>query len=173
MLSRLGMSSSLQPPGLSQVVLVVKNPPTNAGGLVFVDSVPGLAKSLGGGHGNPLWYSCLEHPMDRIAWWAKVHSVTKSQTWLKQPVMHIQIVACQASLTMEFSRQGCWSRLPFSPPGNPPNPGIQRVSPCPFCLPHCGFFTTVVFFSKKINNVVKVCTHQLSTNWDILNSIIC
>ena len=33
----------------------------------------------GGGHGNPLQYSCLENPMDRGAWWAPVHAVTKSQ----------------------------------------------------------------------------------------------
>ena len=42
-------------------------------------SIPGLGRSPGGGHGNPLQYSCLEHPMDRAAWWAIVHSVTKSR----------------------------------------------------------------------------------------------
>ena len=36
--------------------------------------------SPGGGHGNPLQYSCLENPMDRGAWWATVHRVTQSQT---------------------------------------------------------------------------------------------
>ena len=41
-------------------------------------SIPGLGRSPGGGHGNPLQYSCLENPMDRGAWWAIVHSVTKS-----------------------------------------------------------------------------------------------
>ena len=40
--------------------------------------------SPGGGHGNPLWYSCLENSMDRGTWWAIVHTVTKSQTWLKR-----------------------------------------------------------------------------------------
>ena len=43
-------------------------------------SIPGLGRSLGGGHGNPLQYSCLENPMDRGAWWATVHRVAKSQT---------------------------------------------------------------------------------------------
>ena len=38
----------------------------------------------GGGHGNPLQCSCLENPMDRGAWWAKVHGVTKSWTGLKR-----------------------------------------------------------------------------------------
>ena len=45
-------------------------------------SVPGLGRSPGRGHGNPLQYSCLENPMDRGAWWATVHGVTKSQTQL-------------------------------------------------------------------------------------------
>ena len=42
-----------------------------------------LGRSPGGGHGNPLWYSCLENPMDRGAGWATVYRVAKSQTWLK------------------------------------------------------------------------------------------
>ena len=45
-------------------------------------SIPGSGRSPGGGHGNPLQYSCLENPMDRGAWWATVHGVTKSQTRL-------------------------------------------------------------------------------------------
>ena len=43
-------------------------------------SIPGLGRSPGGGHGNPLQYSCLENPMDRGAWRATVHGVAKSQT---------------------------------------------------------------------------------------------
>ena len=43
-------------------------------------SIPGLGRSPGEGNGNPLQYSCLENPMDRGAWWATVHGVTKSQT---------------------------------------------------------------------------------------------
>ena len=42
--------------------------------------IPGSGRSPGGGHGNPLQYSCLENPMDRGAWWAEVHRVAKSQT---------------------------------------------------------------------------------------------
>ena len=38
---------------------------------------PGLGRSPGEGNGNPLWYSCLGNPMDRGAWWAKVHGVAK------------------------------------------------------------------------------------------------
>ena len=40
----------------------------------------GLGRSPGEGHGSPLQYSCLENPMDREAWWATVHGVTKSMT---------------------------------------------------------------------------------------------
>ena len=46
------------------------------------DSIPGLGSSPGEEHGNPLWYSCLENPMGRGTWWATVHGVAKSQTWL-------------------------------------------------------------------------------------------
>ena len=45
-------------------------------------SVPGSGRSPGEGNGNPLQYSYLENPMDREAWWATVHGVTKSQTRL-------------------------------------------------------------------------------------------
>ena len=45
-------------------------------------SVPGSGRSPGGGHGNPLQYSCLENPMDRGAWWATVHGVAQSRTQL-------------------------------------------------------------------------------------------
>ena len=51
----------------SQVALVVKNPPANAGDLKDAGSIPGLGRSPGGGHGNPLQYSCLENPLDRGA----------------------------------------------------------------------------------------------------------
>ena len=45
-------------------------------------SIPGLARSPGEGNGNALQYSCLENSMDREAWWARVHGVTKSWTRL-------------------------------------------------------------------------------------------
>ena len=56
----------------------------NAGGTRVASWLPGLGRSPGRGHGNPLQYSCLENPMDRGAWRATVHRVTKSQTELKQ-----------------------------------------------------------------------------------------
>ena len=53
---------------------VVKNPPAIAGD---TGSIPGSGRSPGGGNGNPLQYSCLEDPLDRGAWWATVHGITK------------------------------------------------------------------------------------------------
>ena len=61
-------------------VLVVKNPPANAGDKREVGLIPGSRRSPGGGHGNPLQYSCLENPMDRGAWQATVHGVAESDT---------------------------------------------------------------------------------------------
>ena len=49
----------------------------NAG---VMGSVPGWGRSLAGGHGNPLQYSCLKNSMDRGAQWATVHTVAKNQT---------------------------------------------------------------------------------------------
>ena len=69
------LMSSLGLPGGS----VVKNAPANAGDAGLI---PGSGRSPGGGNGNPLQYSCLENPMDREGWWATVHAVTKSWTWL-------------------------------------------------------------------------------------------
>ena len=53
---------------------VVKNLPANAGDS---GSILGQERSPGGGNGNPLQYSCPENPVDRGAWWATVHGVTK------------------------------------------------------------------------------------------------
>ena len=62
------------------MVLVVKNLPANPGDVRDTGSTLGSGQFPGGGHGNPLQYSCLENPMDRGAWWATIHRVTKSQT---------------------------------------------------------------------------------------------
>ena len=59
---------------------VVKNPPLYAEDIRNVGLIPGLGRSPGGGHGNPLRYSCLENLMDRGGLWATVPRVAKSQT---------------------------------------------------------------------------------------------
>ena len=63
---------------------MVKNPSAHAGDIRDVGSIPGLGRSHGEGHGNPLQYFCLQSAMDREAWPATVHRVTQSQTQLKQ-----------------------------------------------------------------------------------------
>ena len=68
----------------SQVVLVVKNLPTNTGDVRDAGSIPGQGRSLGGGHGNLLQDSCLENPMDRGPWQTTVHRVPQSCTQLKR-----------------------------------------------------------------------------------------
>ena len=98
---------------------------------------PGLDRSPGEGNGNPLQYSCLGNPMDRGAWWAVVHGVAKRRTWLSDwgcikwinnmvclvakscPTLTTPwTVACQAPLSMGFSRLESWSGLPFFPLNN-------------------------------------------------------
>ena len=73
---------------------VVKNSPGNAGD---AGSIPGLARFPGEGNGNPLQYSCLEKPMDRGAWQATVHGITKSWTQLSDWTTTIYI------LTIEYN----------------------------------------------------------------------
>ena len=71
-----GLAASLGPQGFPSGT-VVKNLPANAGDLA---SVPGWGRSAEGRYSNPVQYSCLENLMDRGAWRAAVHGVTKSQT---------------------------------------------------------------------------------------------
>ena len=72
------------------VALVAKNPPASAGDKREVGLIPGSGRFPGGGHGNPLHYSCLENPLDRGAWRATVHEVTESRTRLKWPSRHMR-----------------------------------------------------------------------------------
>ena len=80
--------------GASRGVLMVKNPPANAGDAGDLGSIPGSERFPGGGYGNPLQYSCLENLMDRGPWWATVYGSQKSQTQLKQlsTCMHAHVI---------------------------------------------------------------------------------
>ena len=80
--SKISDNNEGKPPNssASQVVLVVKNLPANAGDTRDMGSIPGLGRYPGVGNGNPFQHSCLENSMDRGAWWDTVHEVTKSQT---------------------------------------------------------------------------------------------
>ena len=66
----------------SQVTLVVKNLPANAGDIRDAGSIPGSGRSLGGGYGNPLQYSCLKNSTDRGNLRVTDHEVAKSWTRL-------------------------------------------------------------------------------------------
>ena len=68
--------------------VVVKNLPASAEDVRDAGSIPGLGRSPGGGHGNPLQYSCLENPLDRGVWWATVYGVAKSQAGLSNLAQH-------------------------------------------------------------------------------------
>ena len=68
---------------------MVRNLPASTGDEKDASSIPGLERSPEG-NGSPLQYSCLENPMDWGAWWATVHRVTKSQTWLRPLYTHMR-----------------------------------------------------------------------------------
>ena len=59
------------------------NPPANAKDIRDLSSIPGWGRSPGGGHDNPLQYSCLEKPMHKGERWATVHGIANNQIWLK------------------------------------------------------------------------------------------
>ena len=105
-------SSFLTPLGIiytlsqaSQVALVVKNLPATARDTRNTSSVSGSGRSPAGGHGNPLQYTCLENPTDRGAWWATVHRVAKSQTWLKRLSMHAHIHQANTEIWIHLSSE--------------------------------------------------------------------
>ena len=87
------------------MALVVKNLPANSGDVEDVGSTPGSGSSPGGGHGNPLQYSCLENPMDRGAWRAMVLRVTKSWTQLKRLSRHHASWPWEPALTASAGQQ--------------------------------------------------------------------
>ena len=68
----------------SQVTLVIKRPPANAGDIRDLGLIPGSERSHGGGHDNPLQYSCLENPRRRSLEGSCPYMVAKSQAQLKQ-----------------------------------------------------------------------------------------
>ena len=80
---------------------MVKNPSANAGDIRDMSSIPGLGRSPGGRHSNPLQYSCLENPMDRGAWRATDHGVAKSGTRLMPLGVHVYVWLIHFALQQE------------------------------------------------------------------------
>ena len=107
-------------PQFYQVFHVAPVVNANAGDIRDLGLIPGLGRSIGGGHGNPLQYSCQENPMDRETWWATVHRVTKSWTGLKQLSMHLfyqqgkPVPKASSSLPLMFH----WPKLRLMPSPN-------------------------------------------------------
>ena len=110
---------------------VVKNPPANAGD---EGSIPGSGRSPGGGNGNPLQYSWLENPINRRAWWARVHRVTKelvtteclnNNTTTNTPGSH-HLSQVTISAAAAKSLQSC-PTLCDPIDGSPPGSAIPRI----------------------------------------------
>ena len=80
----------------------------------------------GEGNGTPLQYSCLENPMDGGAWWAAVHGVMKSQTWLSNFTFTFHFHALEKEMATHSSVLAC--RIPGTgEPGGLPSLGSHRV----------------------------------------------
>ena len=93
----------------SQVAQLVKNPPANAGDTRDVGSIPMLGRSPGTGNVNLLQYSYLENSMDRGAWWATVHEVTKTRTRLNTHTKnHTESVLPQGHRTLSGMPSCAW-----------------------------------------------------------------
>ena len=93
---------------------VCKEPTCNAGDPRDMGSIPGLGRSLGGGHSNSFQYSCLENPMDRGAWQATVHRIAKSQTQPKL-LSTAQHRLTQGRIATSLQVAKWWSAIKWSP----------------------------------------------------------
>ena len=79
---------------------------SNARAIEDIGWIPESGRFLGGGHGNPLQYSCLEKPMDRGAWQATVHGVTESH--MTKHSTHTQVARnnlCEVSFTLRKAKK--------------------------------------------------------------------
>ena len=92
--------------GYSQVVLVVKNLPANAGDTRDAGLIPGSGRSSGVRNGNPFQCSCLENRMDRGTWWTVVLVVTKSWTWLSNWA-HCTIITVSCEMQRWMQKYHC------------------------------------------------------------------
>ena len=95
----------------------------NAGDLGLI---PGLGRSPGGGHDNPLQYSCLENPMGRGAWWAAVHGVAKSRTRLSDFTFTFHFHALEKEMATHSSVLA-WRIPGTGEPGGLTSLGSHRV----------------------------------------------
>ena len=105
-------------------------------------SITGWGRSPGGGHGNPVQYSCLENPMNRGAWWVTVHRVTKSWTWPKRLNTNTCLTCVFVCMCVKWP-QTCVTATPSSTGSSPPRDGaclwfLLHRQPCSLpVLPPC------------------------------------
>ena len=142
---------------------VVKNLPANAGDVRDVGSIPRSRRSLGGGHGNPLQYSCLENPMDRGACWATVYGVTKSWTWLKQCSKSSSMPELGGTqLTPKHDSKAPQSHEPRKWYSWDPNPSLSRaLSTLYQTVPHCSHLIAYYIFAVILSMVKKFLLYLL------------
>ena len=105
---------------------VVKNPPVNAGDIRDMGSISGSGRSLGGGNGNLLQYSCLENPMDGGAWRAAVHGVAEGWTRLSDFTFTFHFHALEKEMATHSSVLA-WRIPGMGEPGGLPSMGSHRV----------------------------------------------
>ena len=118
----------LSPPGASQVAPLAENLPADAQDVTVAGSIPGLGRSPGGGHSNPLQYSRLENPMDRGAWRA---IVAKSRTRLKRLSTHTCPKWTRAWVMSGQGMPDCGGGQPPLSLEGGPGEGSDLLSSCP------------------------------------------
>ena len=133
---------------LTQVALVVKNLPANAGD---TSSIPEPGRSPEGGHGNSLQYSGLENPTDSGAWWATVHGVAKSQSRPKQlspDAYRLQSLVLSSPAVCDLPNILFYLYQPEGWCGFPLRPHVHTGVPCAHThTPHTPSFPSLVVFS--------------------------
>ena len=99
----------------SQMALVVKNPPANAGDIRDTGSIPRLGRFPGEGIGNPLHYFCLENSTGRWAWWVTVHGAAKSRTRLNDSELRLLLLFSRPfNMLRRFPGEGKGHPLKYS-----------------------------------------------------------
>ena len=105
---------------------MVKNLPANAGDIRDACLILGLRRFPGGGHGNPLQYSCLENPMDRKARWVTVHRVAKESDTTERIHFHFSL-SCIGERNGNPLQCSCLANPRDGGAGGLPSMGSHRV----------------------------------------------
>ena len=129
-------------------------------------SVPGLERSPGEGHDNPLQYSCLENPMDWGAWWATVHGITKSWTWLSDQHFQIESSILLGFPPSSFGKESvCKAGDPGSIPESGRSPGERNGYPLQYsCLENS--------MDRRAGGLQSTETHRVGQHWLTLKNKI-